>query len=113
MLSLEQFSALAAIISAMADTYTVGREAFSAYLSRRQQAFDYRSRGVILQNALSTYSDSEIEAIKERIESCRDRFIREGSGEQRKNCLCSVLADVKNGNGGIIPDPEWEKVFEQ
>jgi hypothetical protein len=113
MLTLEQFASLAAIISAMADVYTVGRDQFSAFLANRQRAADYTAKGEILRNALSTYSDDEIDAIKERIEGCRDRFIAEGSGERRRACLCSVLSDVKDGNGDKIPFPDWARIYEQ
>jgi predicted CopG family antitoxin len=113
MLSLEQFAALAAIISAMADMYNIGRDSFSDYLQRRNNAPDYLSRGEILRNIFGTYSDAEVEAIKDRIESCRNRFIAEGSGKNRIACLCSVLNDVKDGNGGIIPVPEWERTHKQ
>lgn len=113
MLTLDQFAALAAIISAMADVYTVGRDTFSDYLERRRSAPDYRQKGEALQKALSTYSDQEIDAIKDRIENCRERFIREGSGEQRKTCLCSVLNDVKDGNGGVMPVSEWDEIYNQ
>jgi hypothetical protein len=113
MLSLEEFAQLAAIISAMADVYTVGRDTFSAFLSRRESSPEYIAKGRRLQQALSTFSDGELDAIKQRIEACRARFIREGSGAQRRECLCSVLSDVMVGNGGIMPDPEWTRVYEQ
>jgi hypothetical protein len=111
MLTLEQFSQLAAIISAMADVYTIGKESFSEYLARRQKSDRYEEQGKALQEALSTYSDAEVDAIRARIEECRSRFIYEGSGPARKTCLCSVLRDVREGNGGSLPDPEWEKYF--
>lgn len=113
MLSLEQFSQLAAIISAMVDLYTIGAEPFLVYLSRRQSSSEYRQNGQVLKQALSTYSDAEIDAIKDRIESCRDRFIKEGSGSQRRTCLCSVLSDVRDGNRGAIPIQDWEDMFKQ
>jgi hypothetical protein len=113
MLTLEQYAALAAIISAMTDVYTVGRDSFTSFLDRRKRASDYLSRGELLKHALSTFSDRELDAIKERIEGCRDRFINEGSGVRRKNCLCSVLNDVRDGNGGSIPIPEWDDIYNQ
>jgi hypothetical protein len=113
MIGLEHASQIAAIISAMADVYSVGKESFSQYLERRQKAKDYVSRGEILQKALSSYDDDEIDAINERIRSCKDRFIREGSGQNRKKCLCSVLTDVKDGNGGDFPFPEWDRLYRQ
>lgn len=112
MLTLEQFSQLAAVVSAMADVYTVGRATFSEYLERRRAAPNFAAKGQALRTALSTFSDAEVEAIKARIEGCRERFIREGSGASRKVCLCSVLSDVRSGNGGTIPDPEWATAYE-
>lgn len=113
MLSLEQFSELAAIISAMADVYLIGRDTFSAYLTRRMRASDYQTRGQILLDVFSTYTDDEVDAIEERIKRCRDRFIREGSGNARRKCICSVLSDVKAGNGGTIPVGDWKKIYDQ
>jgi hypothetical protein len=111
MATLAEFAEWAAIISAMADVYTVGRATFTDFLNRRRAAPNYVARGQLLQAALSTYSDDEIEAIKKRIESCRDRFIAEGSGAQRKVCLCSVLSDVRDGNGGTIPMPDLHDIY--
>ncbi|MBS9477750.1 hypothetical protein [Ancylobacter radicis] len=113
MISLENASQIAAIVSAMADVYSIGRATFSQYLIQRENAKDYVSRGEALQKALSSYDDDEIEAIEKRIRSCKDRFIREGSGQSRKTCLCSVLTDVKDGNGGNFPFPEWGNLHEQ
>jgi hypothetical protein len=113
MLSLTEFSELAAIISAMADVYSIGRETFSVYFERRRSARDFTQKGVVLQGVFSTYSDEEVDAIAKRIKNCRDRFIKEGSGESRVTCFCSVLTDVKDGNGGIIPDPDWKRIYEQ
>jgi hypothetical protein len=110
---LEQFAELSAIVSAMADTYLVGRDTYAAFFARRRAAPDYVDRGRVLQGVYSTYSDGEVEAIRQRIERYRDRFIEEGSGEARRKCLCSVLRDVKAGNGGSIPIPEWDKIFDQ
>jgi hypothetical protein len=62
-LTLEQFAYLAAIVSAMADVYTVGNATFSDFFARRQSAPDYVAKGRILQGIFSTYSDSEMDAI--------------------------------------------------
>lgn len=101
----------AAIISAMADVITLGKETFQDYLNKRKQDSTLRSKENALRTAFSTYSDKEVEAIQKRIENCRQRFIEEGAGTARKNCLCSVLTDVRNGNGGRINDPEWENIY--
>jgi hypothetical protein len=107
MLSLTQFAELAAIISAMADVYSVGRDTFADFLKIRREAPDFQAKGEQLKGALSTYSDAELDAISDRIEGCRDRFIAEGSGKQRKTCLCSVLSDVKEGSGSVHPILHW------
>ncbi len=51
----------------------------------------------------STYSDREIEEIIRKIEGCRDRFISQGGGQDRARCLCSILNEIKAGNGGRLP----------
>jgi restriction system protein len=103
----------AAVISAMVDIIQLGKESFQEYLSRRQKDPTLAAKEQALAKAFSTYSHPEVEAILERIESCRRRFIGEGSGAARRNCLCSVLGDVRDGNGGTIPDPEWERNYDQ
>jgi hypothetical protein len=113
MLTLEQFAELSAIVSAMADVYLVGRDTYAVFFARRRAAPDFVDKGRVLQRIYSTYSDSEIEAIRKRIENCRDRFIAEGSGEARRTCLCRVLSDVKAGNGGNIPVPDWANIYKQ
>lgn len=106
------WAATGAMISAMVDVIQLGRESFQAYFARRAAAPDARARGVGLERAFSTYSPAEVEAIANRIDSCRRRFIEEGAGGSRRQCLCSVLRDVREGNGGTIPDPEWQRAYE-
>jgi hypothetical protein len=62
---------------------------------------------------VSTYSDDELQAIHRRISSCRDRFIAEGDGKARVSCMCQVLKDAIDGNGGSAPLPEWEEMFKK
>ena len=111
--TLEQWANLAAIVSAMVDVLTIGKESFQRYLNLRMEDPALPELAVVLDAADSTFSDQELDAIKRRIEACRDRFVREGSGEQRKECLCSVLKDVKDGNGGDIPVPDWADAYRQ
>ena len=62
--------------------------------------------------AYSTYSDAEIEAILKRIEGCRQRFITQGGGDDRKACLCSIFKEIAAGNGGTLPQvDDWENMF--
>jgi len=112
-ISLEVASQLAAVISAMTDVYSLGKQSFAGYLAGREKASDFQERGELLRKALSTYDDSEIKVIEKRIKGCRDRFKKEGGGRARKLCLCSVLKDVKDGNGGKFPFPEWESIYNQ
>jgi len=62
---------------------------------------------------VSTYSDDELAALHGRIKTCRDNFINEGGGKQRKLCMCSVLESAKDGNNGLPPLPEWEHMYLQ
>lgn len=60
----------------------------------------------------STFSDREIQELIRRIESCRDRFISQGSGHDRARCLCSILHEIKAGNGGRLPRiDDWERMY--
>jgi len=110
-LGLNEWAAIAAIVSAMCDVINTGKDIFQEFFDRRIAAPDSMERAARLQQALSTYSDDEIKAINKRLQACRDRFVREGSGPQRRDCLCSVLQDVKDGNGGTIPFPDWEQAY--
>jgi len=112
-LSLKEWADIAAIVSAMSDVLTVGRDTFSGYLRRHRADRNLPVKAAQLQAAFSTYSDDEIEEIANRIRRCRDRFNEEGAGKQRVRCLCSVLRDVKDGNGGQIPVDEWESIYRQ
>jgi hypothetical protein len=62
----------------------------------------------------STYSEEELQDLIDRIKGCRDRAIREGDPKRRVNCLCSVLAYAKDGNGGDMPDvADWQEIYNQ
>lgn len=113
MISLKEASEIAAIVSAMADVVSFGKEQFNYYLGTRSRAPDFEARGKQLQHALQTYSDDEIAAIKERLAHCAAQFIAEGNGKARRTCLCSVLTNVKDGNGGELPFPDWEDLYRQ
>ena len=110
---LPDWASLAAIISAMVDVTQLGRDTFAGYLKKRQGDPDLAKKGAELQIALSTFSTAEMASIVRRINDCKERFIREGAGTTRRQCLCSVLQDVKDGNGGAIPDRDWQSTYEQ
>jgi hypothetical protein len=62
----------------------------------------------------STYSDDEIRALIKQIDGCRTRFIAQGGGEDRVRCFCSILNEMKEGNGGILPFiDDWKRMHEQ
>jgi hypothetical protein len=64
--------------------------------------------------AFSTYSEPEVESILRRLEGCRDRFISQGSGADRAQCICSVFREVMEGNGGTLPViDDWENMYRQ
>ena len=105
-------AALAASISAMVDVIRIGKETYEEYYLKRQDDPALQQKIAALQTGFSTYSPEEIEAIEGRLENCRKRFITEGDGGARKTCLCSVLTDVRDGNGGHIPDDEWEEAYQ-
>ena len=63
---------------------------------------------------LSTYSDREVEELIRKIEGCRDRFISQGGGSDRARCLCSIFKEIKDGNGGSLPEiDDWRRMYEQ
>lgn len=102
---------IAATISAMIDLVKFGKETYQDYLEKRKSDPLLESKVEALRKAFSTYSKDEIEAIHERLDNCRKRFIDEGDGKARSRCLCSVLTDVRDGNGGNIPVDEWENAY--
>ena len=61
----------------------------------------------------STFTQQEIEALLERVEGCRDRFVEQGGGKERAQCICSVLNQAKIGNGGKLPEiDDWQHMYD-
>lgn len=61
-----------------------------------------------------TFTKKEIESLTKRLEFCIDQFVKGGNGQQRVNCMCTVLQDAALGNGGDLPDiGNWLKLYEQ
>ena len=61
----------------------------------------------------STYSDAEVRAILRRIEGCRNRFIAQGGGADRSQCLCSIFNELRAGNGGTLPlIDDWARMYQ-
>jgi hypothetical protein len=100
-------------IKALFEATTLGVDLQRAYQQHHEEraTIDEAQRVSV---AFSTFSEDEVEAILKRLKACRDRFITEGSGQARRQCLCSVFKDVIDGNGGTLPHiDDWENIFRQ
>lgn len=98
---------------ALFDATTLGADVYEAY-EKHVHEKDTIAEANRVSRVFSTYSDGELEAILKRLQDCRDRFISEGSGENRRRCQCSVFKDVIDGNGGKLPAiDDWENIFLQ
>jgi hypothetical protein len=85
---------------------------FAASLNRHREEKETQLAAQYASADYSTYSNAEIEAILKRIEGCRLRFITQGGGEDRKNCLCSIFKEIVAGNGGTMPRvDDWDNMF--
>jgi hypothetical protein len=85
---------------------------YAANYQRHQQESATIAEAQRISVVFSTYSDREIQELNHKIEGCRDRFIAQGSGENRARCLCSIFNEIKAGNGGWLPDiDDWGKMF--
>src|ERR1700722_19193985 len=86
-------------VKAIFDAAKSGEDAYESYEKhKREKDTIQESQRVSVQ--FSTYSDAEVQAILARLKGCQDRFVRQGGGGDRSQCLCSVLNEVREGNGG-------------
>ena len=99
---------VATIVSTLAKALDTGLSYFKALRQVEAEPAKIEAAAKQLQ---STYDDAEIKSLLERIQGCRDRFVDEGHGPNRKRCLCSVLRDAKSGNGGRMPVDEWDDMY--
>jgi ribosomal 50S subunit-associated protein YjgA (DUF615 family) len=101
------------LTKALFEAIKSGADVFESYRRHRQeQETIQESRRVSA--IYSTYSDAEVSAMLSRLEQCRDRFIEQGGGTDRARCMCSVLNQVKDGNGGHLPlIDDWENIYRQ
>ena len=98
---------------ALFDATTLGVDLYKAFEQHRQEA-DTIAEARRVSRTDSTYSAAEVEAILRRLEACRERFVTEGSGTARRQCLCSVFKDAMDGNGGQLPRIDnWQHMFQQ
>jgi hypothetical protein len=95
-------------------------EATKATIDLRETYEKYRADKETLQEAqrvsvaFSTYSDAEVESLLRRLAGCRERFIAQGGGAERAQCVCSVLREAMDGNGGTLPViDDWQNIYRQ
>jgi|SRR5579864_1316944 len=101
------------LMKALFDAAKSGEDVFESYRKHRQEK-DTIQESQRVSVAFSSYSDKEVKSILSRLEGCRDRFIKQGGGEDRAVCVCSVLNEVKKGNGGQLPRiDDWENMYRQ
>jgi hypothetical protein len=112
MADLELWLHVVASIGTIYEIIQYGADYTEAF-ARRLREPGTKAQAARLAATFSTYSDDEVKELSRRVEQCRQRFIAEGSGKDRARCLCNVLRDVKDGNGGTIPLPEWEEMYRQ
>ena len=100
-------------IKALFDAITLGADVREQYQKHRNER-DTIAEAQRVSQTFSTFSDEEVQAILVRLKACRDRFIKEGSGAARKQCLCNVFEDVIQGNGGKLPRiDDWQDIYRQ
>jgi|APSaa5957512535_1039671.scaffolds.fasta_scaffold314016_1 hypothetical protein len=104
---------LVASISAMAESISAG-VGFYEMLQKHKSDPKLPQKAAILREALSTYSEDEVESIQDNLNHCQEQFKATGNGPGRVQCFCFVLRNVKDGNGGTMPDIDnWQAVYEQ
>ncbi|MGB0766223.1 MAG: hypothetical protein ACPGYV_00780 [Phycisphaeraceae bacterium] len=106
--NLELATQVATIISALTSAAQLGIS-----YNRAVSGIDQKQIARQAKTLVSTYDDEELDSLKERLEKCRRRFITEGDGRQRVRCLCSVLEDAIDGNGGTAPIDDWQDTYDQ
>ena len=111
---LEALAALASTVSAMCAVFDLGVRHLNGELVFQRALREPIDPDTVAKLAeTNTFVLDEIEAIQRRLERCYQHFVREGDGEQRVICLCSVLSDVYRGNGNNIPVDDWADKYRQ
>ena len=96
---------------ALFEATTLGVDLYKAYDQHKRERSTITEARRVSEN-VSTFSPEEVEAMLKRLQSCRDRFVTEGSGQARRQCLCSVFKDAIEGNGGELPRiDDWQNIF--
>jgi hypothetical protein len=103
---------ISATISAMAEVIRTKENNFDIFFEQYLHSAEIGRLAASLSQSFSTYSDGELQEIAARLEKCRKAFQEQFSGEDRTKCLCSILRNVKDGNGGLIPVSDWWSMYE-
>lgn len=100
-------------VKALFEATTLGADLHKAYEQhKREQTTIAEAQRV--SSVFSTYSEAEVDALLKLLKGCRDRFISQGSGVARTRCICSVLREAMEGNGGKLPViDDWQNIYRQ
>jgi hypothetical protein len=91
-----------------------GASDYYARLRAHMQESDTIAESKRVAETFSIYSDEEVRSLLKRIEGCRDRFITQGGGADRAQCLCSIFNEIRLGNGGALPlIDDWTRMYGQ
>lgn len=100
-------------LKAAYDVISTGADLYEAYRKHKAEK-DTAREAARISSVFSTYSEEEIEALVERIKGCMERFIQQGGGADRVRCICSVLNEIRVGNGGVLPEiDDWQRIYAQ
>src|SRR5258708_40298926 len=98
---------------ALYDLVKSGADYAKSYQMHRRES-DTIAESERVSGVYSTYSDREIQELIRKIEACRDRFIKQGSGADRARCLCSIFNEIRDGNGGRLPViDDWQRMYNE
>lgn len=104
---------LLSYVKAAVEAVTLGQDLREQYNKHRIER-DTMAEAARVSRVFSTYSEAEVQAILDRFKACQDRFVAEGHGAARRQCMCNVFRDVVEGNGGQLPRiGDWKRLYEQ
>lgn len=60
------------------------------------------------------YTDEQVRVMASRLQACLDQTVQRASPDQRAECICGILNEVRIGNGGHLPQiDDWQDVYRQ
>lgn len=100
-------------LKAAYDIISTGGDLYESYRKHKAEK-DTIQEAQRASAVFSTYTDEELEAWAKRIEGCIKRAIEQGGGADRVRCICSVLNEIRIGNGGDLPEiDDWQRIYAQ